>query len=367
MFESSIYLYHFFTKHNLVFFIMSNSQNPPYNAWVLILTSYQCNLECDYCLPGLAVERNPVMGDKPSKFNIKTHNINISAIKKTLNDSNKIYRINFTGGEPFLTPNIVEACIELTKKHFIAFNTNLTSKKVEEFAEKVNPGRVLFVVASCHTKELERTNLLSRYIHNFLLCKNRGFPIYAVEVGYPPLLKEVDKYKKFFLEKGIDLTFCPFIGMYKGKFYPDAYSEKELKKLGLTKKDIDIFYQYGKLCNAGYNVGVIHPNGDISYCFAIHKSIGNIYEGIKFNDKLIWCPFKFCQCPLNMYEPYLLRKARSEVGPYDAKWIQPLKYRIANFTKDLLYNILTDNARELMTKILMRNKFTRKYLFKRWI
>ena len=341
---------------------MSNLRNPPYNAWLLLVTSYQCNLGCDYCVAGLA--RKLVMGDKPSELDVKTHNINISAIKKTLNDSNKIYRINFTGGEPFLTPNIVEACIELTKKHFIAFSTNLTSKKVEEFAEKVNPGRVLSILASCHIKELERTNLLSRYIHNFFLLKKRGFPINAIEVGYPPLLKEVDKYKKFFLENGINLTFWVYFGTYKGKFYPDAYSEEELKIVGLKEKDIDWFHQYGKLCNAGYNVGVIHPNGDISYCFSIQKSIGNIYEGIKFNDKLTRCPVKSCQCPLNMYEPYLFRKAVCEVRSYDPVWKQLGTNIIKDKMIKLLHNVLTDDTRKLIIEKLMRNKFTRDYLLK---
>ena len=335
---------------------MSNLRNPPYDAWLLWVPTYQCNLDCDYCIV-----------EKIIRYIPNTYNINISALKNTLNNSNKIYRIDFTGGEPFLAPNIVELCIELTKKHFIAFNTNLTSKKVKEFAEKINPERVLSIVASCHIKELERRNLLSRYIHNFLLCKNRGFNIRAIEVGYPPLLKESDKYKKFFLEKGIDLTFCPYHGKYKEKFYPDSYSEKELKIFGLTEKHINQFYQYGKLCNAGYNVGIIHPNGDIRYCFLINKSLGNIYEGIKFNDKLTRCPFKYCNCPLNIYDPYLFRKAISEVGSYDAEWIQPFKNRIKDFTKILLYKYLRDNTRKLLIKIFMRNKFFRKYLFKHWI
>jgi MoaA/NifB/PqqE/SkfB family radical SAM enzyme len=294
-------------------------RNPQYDAWLQLVTSYQCNLECDYCIVGKRYQ---------TEIFTKTYDINISALKKILDDSNKIYRINLTGGEPFLAPNIVEACIELTKKHFLGFNSNFTSKKVKEFAEKIKPKRVNFIIASCHIKELERLNLLNRYIDNFLLCKNRGFNIGAIEIGYPPILNEVNKYKRFFLEKGIDLTFSPYIGNYKGKVYPDSYSEKELKIFGLKEKDIDIFHQYGNLCNAGYNVGIIHPNGDITYCFQFTKSLGNIYEGIKFNDKLIRCPFDFCSCPMNIYDPYLLRKAISEVASYNTKWFHLFKHRI---------------------------------------
>jgi hypothetical protein len=335
---------------------MSNIRNPQYDAWLIWAPTYQCNLECDYCIL-----------EKANRHISNTYNINISALKNTLNNSNKIYRIDFTGGEPFLAPNIVEACIELTKKHFIAFNTNLTSKKVEEFAEKINPERVFFITASCHIKELERMNLLSRYIHNFFYFKNRGFNIRAIEVGYPPLLKEVDKYKRFFLDKGIYLTFCPYMGMYKGKSYPKSYSEKEVKIFDLEEFNFNQCYPLGQYCNAGYNVGLVKQNGDISYCIAIDKSLGNIYEGIKFNDKLVRCPTKFCNCPVNMYLPYLFRKAISEVGLYDAEWIQPFKNRIKDFTKNLLYNYLTDNTRKLIIEKFMRNKFFRKYLFKHWI
>ncbi|MFX0023949.1 MAG: radical SAM protein [Candidatus Hermodarchaeota archaeon] len=335
---------------------MSNLRNPQYDAWLFWAPTYQCNLDCDYCFL------------EPATRHISNHyNINISALKKTLNCSNKIYRITFSGGEPFLASNIVEACIELTRKHFIAFNSNLTSKKVKEFAEKINPSRVLFILASCHIKTLERRNLLSRYIDNFLLCKNRGFPIFAMEVGYPPLLKEVEKYKKFFLEKGIDLTFSPYMGRYKGKSYPDSYSEKELKIFGLEEFNIKQYYQHGQFCNVGYNVGLVKPNGDISYCIAINKSLGNIYEGIKFKNKLVRCPSKFCNCPVNIYDPYLFRKAISEVGSYAAEWIQPFKNRIKDFTKNLIYNYLKDNTRKLIIEIFMRNKFFRKYLLKNWI
>ncbi len=74
---------------------------------------------------------------------------------------------------------------------------------------------------------------------------------------------------------------------------------------------------------------------------------------------------------MNMYDPYLFRKAISEVGPYDAEWIQPFKYRIKQFVTNFIFeekqNYLTDNTRKLIIEKVMRNKFTRKYLFKHWI
>lgn len=155
----------------------------------------------------------------------------------TLNQTNKIFRIGFTGGEPFLCSNIVDACVEITKKHYISF-TNLISKNIKGFFEKIDSERIIRIHASLHIKELERLNLLDRYIENFLLCKEKGFDILAQEVGYPPLLGEVEKYKKFFKEKGIELSFTPFYGEYNGNIYPGAYTKQELELFCLDMKDI---------------------------------------------------------------------------------------------------------------------------------
>jgi len=71
---------------------MSNLRNPPYDAWLLLVTSYQCNLDCDYCFL-----------EKANRYISDTYNINISEVKNTLNDSNKIYKIPLSGGgEPFM-------------------------------------------------------------------------------------------------------------------------------------------------------------------------------------------------------------------------------------------------------------------------
>ena len=179
-------------------------------------------------------------------------------------------------------------------------------------------------------------------------------------------MKESDKYKNFFLDRGINLTFYPYIGTYKGKFYPDSYSENELKIFGLTEKDIiDRYHQYGKLCNTGYNVGKIEPNGDVRCCFFINKYLGNIYEGFKFKDKLVRCPLKFCSCPVNVYDPYLFKKAINEIDPYKVEYILAFKYRIEEYVKNLLFkdkhNYLLNNTRKLIIKKLMKTKFFRKY------
>lgn len=273
-----------------------------YDAWLHWGVTSRCTLNCDYCFDF----------DSVAKRYGKVLKIDIPAVIKTLNKTNKIFRISFVGGEPFLIPNMVEACVEITEKHYISFNTNLTSARIEEFSEKINPEKVFNIHASLHIKELEKVNLLDRYINNFLSCKEKGFNIFAIEIAHPSLLNEVEKYKEFFQRKMIDISFSHFIGEYNGKKYPESHTNEEIGIFGLNKQNTEIHNQKGKVCNAGYNIGLVHPNGDIIRCSQINDKLGNIYEKVTFKDKLIECPIEFCGCPLKSYDEHLFKKALNE-------------------------------------------------------
>jgi MoaA/NifB/PqqE/SkfB family radical SAM enzyme len=271
-----------------------------YDAWLHWRVTNRCNLNCHYCFDF----------DSDAKRHGEIFKIDIHALIKTINKTNKIFKISFVGGEPFLIPNIVEACTEITKKHYISFNTNLTSANIKEFSEKIDPKRVIYILASLHIKELEKHNLLNRYIDNFLLSKEKGFVIDAIEIAHPFLLSQVEKYKEYFQRNKINIKFGQYIGDYNGKKYPESYTTEELNIFNLNKENVKIHNQEGKICNAGYNVGIVCQNGDIFPCHNIREKLGNIYkEDIIFKDKLIICPVKFCECPLKSYDEYLFEKA----------------------------------------------------------
>lgn len=298
---------------------------PKYDAWLHWDVTDKCNLSCVYCfnrtstklriaeMKNLGIKNIPSALTTKIKERFKTQykKIDIDSLMKTLDRTNKIFKISFTGGgEPFSIPNLVDTCMELTKKHYIGINSNLTNKNIKEFSDIIGPERVIFIHGSLHIKELERVNLLDRYIYNFLSLRDKGFDIFAQEVAYPSLLGEVMKYRKFFKEKGIDITFGPFCGEYNGVIYPEGYTEQEIKIFGLKRSDMtQLFYHKGEICNAGYNVGIVSNKGDIRPCHLINKNIGNIYKEIKFIDKVIRCPFEFCHCPLNNFDPSLYNMA----------------------------------------------------------
>jgi len=316
-----------------------------YNAWLHWNILSECNMCCEYCLSS-SCRQNAIKKGKakreairkdfgifivvkkirkalfmsiPSvvralKFRMyggrgKIRPIDIPALMRALAKTKKTFKISFTGGEPFLIPNFVNAMQELSKKHYIHVITNLVTGDIKGFAERINPERVLSIHASLHIKELERLRIVDKFIGNFLLCRRKGFNINAFEIAYPPLLSEVEKYRFFFRKKGIDIYFSPFIGVYNGRCYPASYTAWEREVFGITKSDVIPYHQKGKICNAGYNVGVVSPTGDISVCSQIGEKIGNIYEKIQFRSELTICPYDNCDCPLNFIDRYLFEKA----------------------------------------------------------
>jgi len=317
----------------------SNAEKQQYDAWLQWNVISECNLKCVYCFSCVKGRNNePASGTDfrsslfrklvrasemsvPAlmrKIRIKLYERNkriapicISALIKSLERTKKTFRIGFTGGEPFLIPNLVEACVELTKKHFISLNTNFITGRTAEFAGKISPQRVVKITASLHIKELERLGLLDKYVSSYHLYLKKGFRIYAQEVAYPALLGEAEGYKKYFREKGVELKFYPFQGYYDGRLYPESYTPEELRIFSLERSCLDSFNSKGKICNTGFNAGVVSPVGDIRLCYQRNRGIGNIYGKIRFEDKLTTCPFSFCTCPFNALDSGLLLKPLS--------------------------------------------------------
>jgi MoaA/NifB/PqqE/SkfB family radical SAM enzyme len=261
-----------------------------------------CNLRCEYCRFDHLVKAVPA-GDA-------------KCLIETMDKTGLIFNVAVCGnGETFLVPNIIEILQALTKKHYVSLVSNLSLRKVGEFCEKIDPKKVIDITASLHIKELERTGLTDLFIENYLLCEKKGFKIRAQEVAHPNLLGEVDKYKRFFGERGVRLYFDDCFIQFEGKTYPDAYTDEERKTFGLIKKQdsMDRIYQKGKLCNAGYNVFTVAIDGKVYPCPGIKDMIGDVRQGnIGFRKELIRCPNDKCLCPINFLFDDLLLRAREK-------------------------------------------------------
>lgn len=320
-----------------------------YDAWLNWCVGSTCFFKCEYCIKSnrhfrlsnelldlakqlakshnvstkLVLERidKGIFRKRIQAFKMRPNNanrkkpfkINIPALMNTLSKSKKIFRISFTAGEPFLVSNMVEACTVISRDHYISFNTNLVSGDIGGFIKMINPEKVAVIHASLHIKELERLHLVNKFIENFNRMKDRGINIYAQEVGYPPLAIEAAKYKHFFKKNGIEISFGAFSGSYNLKYYPESYTNKELKQFGFDSSTRDIFNTYGKICTAGYNCASVMPDGNIFRCERIPTVLNgsHIYKKIEFNDTMTVCPVKFCACPFYLHDAHLFKKAKN--------------------------------------------------------
>lgn len=310
-----------------------------YDAVLFISMGPQCNLKCVYCFPETSMKegQDRVLGkikkalmvrlwrDKSTTLDenflraaekyfpdsckqTEPFRIDASTILQVLEKTGKTFHLIFTGGEPFLAENFVNVCRQISKKHFVSVVTNLTDVSVGEFCRSMDPQRVISICASAHIKELEKTGLINRFIDHFLLCRQKGFQVIAQAIAYPPLAGEAARIKESFRNKGVPLTFSPFCGTFDEKEFPGAYSSEERKLFGFSNFDVDVHFPFGKVCNAGYNVGFVTPSGDIRTCFYVNETLGNIYEGIKFKNDLTVCPSKFCNCPFNQLDSGLFQR-----------------------------------------------------------
>jgi len=303
--------------------------NQLYEAWLIWFPTYRCSFNCAYCF-----FLNPIKKTAPAPP------IDIPALVSALDHSGKIIRLSFGGGgEPFNVPNLVQACQAVTRNHFISFTTNLISKKVEDFVAKVDPRRTVLIIASLHIKELERLRLGDKYIRNFLLCREKGFIVSPEAVAYPPLLPEADSYRDFFRRRGVPLKFSPFLGTFEGRAYPDSYTDEQIAQWGLDPNVRMNYRPKGKLCNAGFNMGVVNPRGDVWPCWKIPKSMGNIFGRFTFHHKIIRCPFDFCGCPFPYFDPDRFEQAVRESGGRRVSRIGLGPYVVRDSLKKTLENI----------------------------
>jgi MoaA/NifB/PqqE/SkfB family radical SAM enzyme len=270
------------------------------------VTEY-CNFSCPGCC-GLS---------KKTENSYAPEKINIPKLRKTLTKLNKTALFVFTGGEPFMVENIIDAFSEISKKHYFSVVTNLTSNRIKEFAERIDPERILILKASAHILQLEKHHLLDRYFDNFNILQEKGFPVFAEEIAYPVMAEKVEKYKKLFLDRNIELSFQAYRGKWGSNTYPDDYNEDDFKLFNFTdttaNNNFD-YYRKGMLCNAGYNVFAVYSSGDIYSCSGVEKYIGNIYKDFKPLKSLIKCPLSFCDCPFSVHQNLLYERAINETN-----------------------------------------------------
>jgi MoaA/NifB/PqqE/SkfB family radical SAM enzyme len=254
----------------------------------------QCNFHCSYCF----------IHDKHIEPIIP---IDIHKLKENLSLLQKEWVFYITGGEPFLEKKIVEICKIITQKHYVSLNTNLSLKEVFHFADEINPERVLSISAAVHINEREkRDKNLRSYIEKICYLQKKGFNIIVSYVVSPDLLGRVKDDMEHLRASGVEkVRMKVFRGIYKGKFYPDAFNNEErefLKTIEFDYPELDILlkkHNYrGKQCRAGKDFFIMDRNGNLKRCSNTFRTYGNFFESSMNRDAVIRpCPVKKCGCP----------------------------------------------------------------------
>lgn len=262
-----------------------------------------CTPTCQHCL----YHRPPKTGIIATLF--KKHSgkaaaVNllpaVDALLRTLSVTGRKCLVTLSGHEPLLLPDFIEICRRITNEHYLGVISSLTAPeaKIVEFADSIDHEKVYHITAPLHLNRLLQKNLLAQYSDNFALLRHKKFALAPVLIAHPGLLERVNYYKNYYGGREIYFDTKLFIGNYKGKQYPEAYTEDDLAKCGLRRTEVEeAVFRKGTLCNAGRNVFFINKHGEIRPCHAINKVLGTIHTGFTPVNKLKKCPAPRCRCP----------------------------------------------------------------------
>ena len=210
------------------------------------------------------------------------------------------FRIEITGGEPFIYPNFIELVKLLSSIHTVKITTNM-SGDIETFVKEIDPKRVNL---DLNFHPLFVTNI-ETYIKKVLLLKEAGFKAGVCYLAYPPQMGRIDVFRRRFEEIGINFALAAFWGEYDGKRYPESYTQDEIEFIRPFLGDIDrIVYHLsgespkGKVCNAGYQYAVIQADGKVVRCGQLADGIiSNIMdEDFHLLEKPEPCQADYCPC-----------------------------------------------------------------------
>ncbi len=279
-----------------------NYKNHQMITWLI---NDNCNFRCEYCHHWLKNEILPP--------------INVSKLSDGLTTLGKDWVFLLSGGEPFLEPNFIELCKEITKNHLLAINTNLSLHNILEFGDQIDPTRTVFINAAVHITEREKTDHnLKAYIQKTLHLQDRGFNVIAYYVAHPDILHRMKSDVENLKSGGINkVRIKIFRGVYQGKYYPSSFTEEQQNLIRTFEADWpelalldEIPSLKGKLCHAGSRFFFMYRNGDLRRCSGIFNKHGNLFEkNVRFDVEPKPCPASNCAA---LYEG--VRNTISETG-----------------------------------------------------
>lgn len=270
-----------------------------YDMLIFFHPSLACTFDCVYC----GQHSNTI--EPPGEIEIKK-------IMKRLDEFKKTLLVCICGGEPFLIPNLTEFVYELTKRHYVRIDTNLSQiEKCREFMNIINPDRVIEIVFSTHILEREKRKIdLLELVSLVKELQKKGFNIFGNYVAYPPLLSRMERDLDFLNSQGIKVIPILFQGTFNGKKYPlqdgrPSYSEEELELIARLNPYAIIPFNNprNEFCQAGCTAFCINDKYKVFPCLTMmyhnRNKLGDFYGKWRIFPKVIRCPECYCSDQYN--------------------------------------------------------------------
>ncbi len=261
-------------------------------------------MNCGYCT---------IPGDKRG---LPNNPLDVESFMEMVGGLKERVQFIFSGGEPFLVPNLIDLLIKLTDKNYdVTVLSNLIPASIKRLAEIKNKDCVR-ICSSIHYLEYERTGAKNIFVDNYHYLRDNNFeniwPKLVADTKMTPY--DIQAFKDFYIDqnnvKGI-FVIPLLVNTLKDESYIDTYSGEQEKLFWSSTEEKDRMWAYihgvvekykGKPCKAGRKIVYIDSKGDVSPCVPLmidstdEYKIGNIKDGFAFNDNDIICPLDECLC-----------------------------------------------------------------------
>jgi MoaA/NifB/PqqE/SkfB family radical SAM enzyme len=281
--------------------------------WNLLHT---CNFRCDYCF--FSAE---TLGSRLQIY------ADPDGWARAFASTDRTWLLHITGGEPTIYPRFTELCERLSERHFLSINTNLSRPVIEDFIDRIDPGRIHFINAALHVDERLKRGGLDRFVARVKALRQAGFFVMVSLVMTPDRIADYPVYEEFFGSHGLALHPKVLRGNHAGRSFPDSYTPGDrillhqyiaraaaldgagTKPMG-EAATIDLFTEAcqvdgrkdyrGQLCASGSRFVRIEPDGSVLRC-GTSERLGNLLEE---NLRLLSAP-RVCD---TRYCPYFCEK-----------------------------------------------------------
>ncbi|MGA1823654.1 MAG: GDSL-type esterase/lipase family protein [bacterium] len=247
---------------------------------IIILWQYngnpcKCNYACPYCTYNSKTQEGHYFSGKIEDWH--------DAFKKTFGNQHLVFY--FGHGEPMVGDKWLDvvAMIGSEPNWEMRVISNISVSLTKLLQSRVSQEGRLNINASFHPS----MTTIERFLKKLYECRQYGIEVPIVYTMWPPYFKRFKNDFGIFNEHHFLIHLRRFQGIFRGKRYPQGYTDEERQFMAKYMDDAMIKYMlswepsYGKLTWTGVDFIILDNKGNAGYCddFRPNKySLGNIFD-----------------------------------------------------------------------------------------